>query len=120
MEILPYYSDLKLVGHLACAFVAAILSGTLLAGASMARGDARLVERSYCFALLSSAAIWVLPMFFDIEMHTREIIAYVAIGLSFFLVKFVFEVGLKASFWHLTAFAAGQGAVFIMLYKKVF
>lgn len=120
MEILPYYSDLKLAGHLACAFVAAMTCGTLIGAVCAARGEARLIERAYCFALLSSAAIWALPMFFDIDMHNREIIAYVAIALSFFLVKFVFEVGLKAAFWHLAAFAAGQGAVFFMIYKKVF
>ena len=120
MELLPYYSELKLAGHLACAFVAAISCGTLMALACVSIGKGRMFDRSYCFALLSSAAIWVLPMLFSASAQTREIMAYAAVIVSLLLVKLAFKSGLKESIWHICAFCAGNGVVFFMAYKQVF
>lgn len=120
MELLPYYSELKLAGHLACAFVSAILCGTLMALACVSIGKARLFDRAYCFALMSSAVIWVVPMLVNVSAQARELMAYAAGLISLLLVKWAFESGLKESIWHIAAFCAGNGAVFFMAYKQVF
>ena len=120
MELLPYYSELKLVGHLACAFVAAILCGTLMTLACVSIGKARMFDRAYCFALLSSAVIWVVPMLVNVSAQARGLIAYAAVIASLLFVKWTFESGLKGSIWHIFALCAGNGAVFFMAYKHVF
>ncbi len=120
MDWLPYYNDLKLGGHLACAFVASMLSGTLIFSVFLLSKDMRMFERSYAFALWTSALIWIVPMIFDVSAQTREVLFYAAIIISMLLTMLVFNRPFKKTPILWIAFLCGQILVFFMIYKKVF
>ncbi|MBO5254469.1 MAG: hypothetical protein J6B07_01445 [Opitutales bacterium] len=120
MDWLPFYSDLKLGGHFACAFISAILVGTLLFAVLLRSKDMRMFERSYAYSLWTSALIWVVPMFFNVSNDIREILFYIAVFVSLLLLKFVFMLSLKKSIFLWIAFLGGHVLVFFMIYKKVF
>ncbi len=120
MDILPYYNELKLGGHLACAFLASIISGTAVFCALLATGDNKMFERSYAFALWSSALIWVFPMVIDASAQVRTCLAYAAVAFCVVALKYVFNKNARAAAVLWTVFLAAQAVVFFMLYKKVF
>ncbi len=107
-------------GHLACAFVAAMISGALLAFVCLLRRDFNLLERSFSFSFFASAAIWVVPMMFDVSAQSREILVYSFVAMSIVLMKVAFGKILNISLLLSLAFLAGQVVVFFMVYKKVF
>lgn len=119
MDFLPYYSDLKLVGHLACAFVGAMFSGTLLFAASLFAEKGGLFERSYAFALMCSACVWAVPAFLDASPRVKEFAAYGFLAASLLALKYVFRKDARACIPYWLAFAAGQAAVYFMLYQKM-
>lgn len=120
MDFLPYYNELKLGGHLACAFLASIISGTVVFCTLLAAGDNKMFERSYAFALWSSALIWVFPMIIDASAQVRTCLVYAAVALCVIALKYVFNKNARTAAVLWTVFLAAQAAVFFMLYKKVF
>ena len=120
IEWLPYYNDLNLGGHLACAFMASILSGCLLFGVNLAFKDMCFFARSYAFSIWSSALIWVFPMFFTEQGRIREFLFYITIVVSVTAIKYIYGYKLKKSLLLWVAFLVGQALVFFMIYKKVF
>ncbi len=107
-------------GHLACAFVATALSGILLTLVCLLRRDFGLIERAFSFSFFASAAIWVMPMLFDISARNREFMVYAFLALSIILLKVAFGKILNVSLLLWFAFLGGQALVFFMVYKQVF
>ena len=120
MEFLPFYNDLKIGGHFACAFIATMFSGVMLAFICLLRRDFRLLERSFVFALFASAFIWIVPMFCNVSAQIREFILYAFAMLSIVLIKITFNKSFKLSIILTLGFLLGQIVVFFLVYKKVF
>ncbi len=120
MDWLPYYNDLKLAGHLACAFVATMTSGTLLYAVCLLYKQTELFARSYAFALWTSALMWVFPMFLDVSAQTREALYYASFVIATIMLKLVYNSTMKKTVILWIAFVVGEALVFLMIYKKVF
>ena len=104
---------------MACAFVAAMLSGSALFVVSLFFEKSGAFERSYAFALMASALVWVFPILLDISSWAREIVVYACFAACIVAIKCVFGKSARGSILLSAAFALSQAAVFLMAYEKV-
>ena len=120
LPLFPFYDELKLGGHYACAFASAVMSAVFLYVVFVAFLRFYMFERASAFALWASGLIWVVPMHIPMSSETREIFVYSSLAVLLVAVKFLFGRGILQSLALYLAFIGGQAVVFVAVYQKVF
>ena len=119
MDLIPFYSSLRLCGHLSCAYVAAVVCGTALFLATAFMDKGGMFERSYTFALVTGSAIWVLPVLVKLSDQAQQISVCAILALSLMSVRYAFGKPAKQSAVLCAVFIAAQAVVFYMVYKRI-
>ena len=96
-----------------------MFSGSALFVVSLFFEKAGAFERSYAFALMASALVWVFPILLDISSGAREIVVYACFAACLVALKCAFGKSARESIWFSAAFVLSQAAVFLMAYEKV-
>ncbi len=107
-SFLPYYSDFKVGGLLACAYVTAIASLALTFGVSKLFRLKMSFEQLACFCLLACGALWLMPVCsFIPEKYSN----YFLLGTLFIYIAFlnvIYDLQWKETLIIWSAYAAVQ------------
>ncbi|MDY5582970.1 MAG: hypothetical protein SPF41_03335 [Candidatus Merdousia sp.] len=116
-KFLPYYEEIKLLGHFGCAFVSTYLGGVALWFASLASKSKLTFERSFAFSLFASVCVWIVPFYADEE---KCIIIAAAILLACLpILKFLSDSKFKTASILWAAYTAAQLAQFGLVYYSL-
>ncbi len=116
-KFLPYYEEIKLLGHFGCAFVSAYLGGAALWFASLASKSKLTFERSFAFSLFASVCVWIVPFYAD-EENCIIIAAAILLACQPIL-KFLSDSKFKTASILWAAYTAAQLAQFGLVYYSL-
>lgn len=114
-DFLPYYSDLKAAGLVACAYVAA-LAGLILIELAVRIFKLKFgFEKIACFSFLASGLLWLLPIlpFVAKEYSNLELLGVLIAYLP--LMRFVYQTDWKTILIIWCAYAIAQISLYLYI-----
>lgn len=114
-DFIPYYSDLRLAGLLACAYAAAVSGLVLMLLAARIFKLNFGFERAACFCLVASGILWMLPAlpFVEKQYSNIELLAVLCAFLP--LMRFVYQIDWKAISILWLSYALAQVSLYFYL-----
>lgn len=114
-DFIPYYSDLKVAGLLACSYAAAVSGLVLIFAASRIFKLDFAFERAACFSLIASGILWMLPVlpFVEKEYSNLELLAVLCAFLP--LMRFVYRSDWRTVFIAWAAYAIAQISLYLYI-----
>lgn len=114
-DFIPYYSDLRIAGLLACSYVAALAGLFAMFAVSRILKLKFGFERAACFCLIASGLLWMLPVLPLVkkEYSNLELLAILCAFLP--LMRFAYGVEWRAALALWLAYGAVQISLYLYL-----